>query len=128
MEFGNFRRNLPHCHLNGSPSFWQTIVSPQGPTHVAERNLSGKGWEGYELVMSSVPLCCWLGLALPLRTFPLGADERMDSRLIKRAAAGVEPTGVGWGYCRYCPSSLCDTWVFPCFINGYILCARYIYI
>lgn len=79
-------------------------------------------------MMCSVPLCLWLGLALLLRTFPLGADERMDSSLIKRAAAGVEPTGVGWGCCHYCPSSLCDTWVFPYFINGYILCAQYMYL
>lgn len=36
-----------------------------------------------------VPLCLWVELALLLRTFSLGADDRMDSSLMKVAAAGV---------------------------------------
>lgn len=93
LKCGNFGRSLPHCHLNGSPSVWRllvgTIVPPQVPSHMAQWNLSGWGWGGYEFVTGSVLLCLWVGLALLLSIFPLRAEEKMARSLIKGAAAGV---------------------------------------
>lgn len=45
----------------------------------------------------SVPLCVWVWLALLLGISPLGADEKMDSSLIKGAAAGVRSPWWGVG-------------------------------
>lgn len=48
---------------------------------------------GWEVGAIQIWICdrqrLWVGLAVMLRTLPLGANERMDSSLIKEAAAGV---------------------------------------
>lgn len=81
----------------------EAIVSPQGPSSMAEWGLSGRDGEGRRGVCDRVAHCV-SGSDWPFCSglSPQGVDERMDSSLTKGAVAGVwSPcgwNGVATGY------------------------------